>query len=163
MLAENPFDDDDLGLELLWPKERTDLKCPEPGCDGMLRLKTSRYGQFYGCSNYPRCRGSHGAHPDGEPFGVPADKLTRVARQRAHHYLDRLWRPDSPHKVFRNRDDAYFWMAINMAIHPDDAHIAKFNTEQCLKLIGLLKETFPGMSDAFDLLEESDGMFDEKA
>ena len=40
-------------------KERRDIavasgKCPR--CGGTLVLRTGRYGQFYGCSNYPRCR-----------------------------------------------------------------------------------------------------------
>ncbi|MBO4872702.1 MAG: topoisomerase DNA-binding C4 zinc finger domain-containing protein [Lachnospiraceae bacterium] len=24
-------------------------------CGGILKYRTSRYGSFYGCSNYPRC------------------------------------------------------------------------------------------------------------
>lgn len=35
----------------------TDLeqgRCPQ--CGGKLVLRTGQYGQFYGCSNYPRCR-----------------------------------------------------------------------------------------------------------
>jgi DNA topoisomerase-1 len=32
-------------------------KCPEPGCDGDLLVKVSRYGtQFLGCSRYPKCK-----------------------------------------------------------------------------------------------------------
>ena len=39
-------------------KERRDVavasgKCPR--CGGTLVLRTGKYGQFYGCSNYPRC------------------------------------------------------------------------------------------------------------
>ena len=30
--------------------------CPEPGCDGVLKEKSGKYGPFIGCSNYPRCR-----------------------------------------------------------------------------------------------------------
>ncbi|MBU0471392.1 MAG: DNA topoisomerase I [Nanoarchaeota archaeon] len=29
---------------------------PCPKCDGTLKLRTSVYGKFYGCSNYPKCR-----------------------------------------------------------------------------------------------------------
>ena len=32
------------------------MPCPEPGCDGILRLRTGRYGTFLGCSRYPACR-----------------------------------------------------------------------------------------------------------
>ncbi|MCQ2264293.1 MAG: topoisomerase DNA-binding C4 zinc finger domain-containing protein [Bacteroidales bacterium] len=30
------------------------LKCPK--CGGNLVLRTGRYGQFHGCSNYPNCK-----------------------------------------------------------------------------------------------------------
>ena len=32
-------------------------KCPR--CGGELKLRNGRYGVFYGCSNYPRCRYTH--------------------------------------------------------------------------------------------------------
>lgn len=32
-------------------------KCPR--CGGKLILRNGKYGQFYGCSNYPRCRFTH--------------------------------------------------------------------------------------------------------
>ena len=32
------------------------VRCPEPGCGGMLIEKRSKRGRhFYGCSNYPKC------------------------------------------------------------------------------------------------------------
>ncbi|MBU1850513.1 MAG: topoisomerase DNA-binding C4 zinc finger domain-containing protein, partial [Nanoarchaeota archaeon] len=35
--------------------EKEGKKCPK--CkDGTLKLRKSVYGQFYGCSNYPKCR-----------------------------------------------------------------------------------------------------------
>lgn len=35
---------------------KTDVKCDEEGCDGMLVEKRTRKGRtFYGCSNYPKC------------------------------------------------------------------------------------------------------------
>lgn len=30
--------------------------CPKPECDGKLVRKNGRFGEFMGCSNYPRCR-----------------------------------------------------------------------------------------------------------
>ena len=35
----------------------TNGKCPL--CGGMLMLRKGRYGQFYGCSNYPECKYTH--------------------------------------------------------------------------------------------------------
>ena len=34
--------------------EEADDKCPE--CGGEMRRKSGRYGSFWGCSNYPKCR-----------------------------------------------------------------------------------------------------------
>ena len=46
-------------LENVWrSKERRDAAVTEgrcPLCGGTLVLRNGRYGQFYGCSNYPRC------------------------------------------------------------------------------------------------------------
>jgi len=30
--------------------------CPQPGCDGHLVERNGRFGNFLGCTNYPRCR-----------------------------------------------------------------------------------------------------------
>ncbi|MDB4627968.1 UvrD-helicase domain-containing protein [bacterium] len=32
--------------------------CPSPSCDGMQTPRRGKYGDFFGCSNYPRCRES---------------------------------------------------------------------------------------------------------
>ena len=34
----------------------TGVPCPQAGCDGQLVERRSRWGTFFGCSNYPRCR-----------------------------------------------------------------------------------------------------------
>lgn len=34
-------------------KTATNDRCPE--CGGEMRLKSGRYGKFWGCSNYPGC------------------------------------------------------------------------------------------------------------
>jgi len=47
---------------LFKPKEKKERKiqegmsCKRHGCTGKLILRSGRYGKFYGCSNYPRCR-----------------------------------------------------------------------------------------------------------
>ena len=38
----------------------------------IMVLRNSKYGLFYGCSTYPNCKASHGAHKDGKPLGTPA-------------------------------------------------------------------------------------------
>jgi DNA topoisomerase-1 len=40
-----------------------DIKCPE--CDGPMKLRPGRWGKFFfGCSNYPKCKGTRQASPE---------------------------------------------------------------------------------------------------
>lgn len=109
------------------------LPCPE--CDGQLALRLSRYGLFYGCTNYPACRATHGAHPDGKPLGIPANKETRDWRIKAHKIFDTLFEGET---AVMNREEAYIFMQRLMNLSEEEAHIGKFGIEQCKKLIDLL-------------------------
>lgn len=40
---------------------KTDKMCPR--CGSQMYLRTGRYGQFYGCSRFPYCRGTRPYHP----------------------------------------------------------------------------------------------------
>ena len=63
----------------------TVLGHPCPECGEPMVLRNSKYGLFYGCSEFPRCKASHGAHKKtGQPLGTPADGPTKKARIRAH-------------------------------------------------------------------------------
>lgn len=126
----NDFEDD-VGLDEV-TEIRTDLKCPEPDCGAPMELRQSKYGLFYGCTRFPACRGTHGAHPDGRPLGTPADKATRQARMDAHRVFDRLWKERGWHRA-----DAYVWLAQVMDMSEEKAHIGNFNAEQCRKVIRL--------------------------
>ena len=121
------------------PGEVKDLKCPEPGCDGELVLKPSKYGQFYGCTNWAKtgCPGAHGAHPDGTPLGIPASKETKQARMKAHAAFDRLWKGRGARM---NRHQAYVWMRRAMCMTEAEAHIGRFTIEQCEALCRILSE-----------------------
>jgi len=114
--------------------ERFDLRCADCG-KNFLRLKKSAHGHFYGCTSWPECAGTHGAHPDGRPKGIPGDKKTRLARIEAHNVFDQLFKgPKSQMSV----SEAYFWMAQEMKLSEADAHIARFTVEQCNQLIRLV-------------------------
>ena len=110
------------------------LSCPD--CGAAMELKPSRYGQFYGCSTWreTKCPGSHGAHPDGRPLGIPASKATKEARMRAHECFDRLWKSGA-----MARGQAYVWMQQALGMGADDAHIARFSIEQCDSLISAVE------------------------
>jgi len=105
------------------------LPCPD--CGGVLLLKKSKAGKhFYGCRNWPECQGSHGAHPDGKPLGVPANALTKQMRIAAHEVFDRLWK-DGP----MTRKGAYTWMQQTLGMTEAEAHIGNFDIATCKRLI----------------------------
>jgi len=95
-----------------------------------MRLRSSRFGLFYGCSRYPRCRATHGAHPNGEPLGIPADEATKALRIAAHEVFDRLWK-----KGPMTRIKAYSWMQEVLGLSREEAHIGRFNGDTCKRLI----------------------------
>jgi ssDNA-binding Zn-finger/Zn-ribbon topoisomerase 1 len=107
------------------------LPCPELGCGSMMELRRSSFGLFYGCTRYPHCAGTHGAHPDGSPLGIAADHETKQARIRAHEAFDQLWRD----KLLPSRKAAYRWMQEALALSKEDAHIGRFSIDQCEALI----------------------------
>ena len=103
-------------------------------CGSPMVLRQSRYGPFWGCTKWPECDGKHGAHEDGRPLGIPANKATKQKRIEAHEWFDSLW-DDGPMK----RKEAYKWMQHSMGMTPDEAHIGRFTIEQCDKLISLVQ------------------------
>lgn len=111
------------------------MPCPEPGCSGTLRRLYARHGWFYGCDKYreTRCKGSVSCHPDGSPAAIPADSRTKVMRQIAHLFFDRLWQ-----RWPMSRDDAYELMRQRMGFE-QVLHIGHLNEEQCERLIELVQ------------------------
>jgi hypothetical protein len=121
----------------------TILAHPCPECGGTMVLRASRFGPFYGCKNYPRCTASHGAHKKtGKPLGTPADKVTKQERIATHAMLDPLWN-GMKLPVFNDRREAYRWMAEVMGMTADEAHIGRFDAEQCKRLRGFIAARFP--------------------
>ncbi len=102
------------------------LKCPECGAD--MALRNSRYGLFYGCTTYPKCKSAHGAHPNGKPLGVPADKETKRARMRAHNSFDRLWKDEG---AMMSRAGAYRFLQREMGLTPKQCHIGNMSKQVC--------------------------------
>jgi hypothetical protein len=108
--------------------------CPDCGADMILR--NSRYGLFYGCSQFPKCDTAHGAHPDGKPLGIPANRATREARIRAHAAFDVMWRERTDVPKKKARSQAYSWLqkALGWPIAP---HIGAMNAAQCDEVVRL--------------------------
>lgn len=119
-----------------------EVLCGECGSPMVIRY-TRKYPNpdgspraFYGCKRYPDCDGIHGAHQkDLRPLGIPANKETKKARMRAHEAFDRIWKT----KVL-GRKDAYAWMCKTMGLSKEEAHIGRFDTEKCDRLVSLVNE-----------------------
>lgn len=121
------------------PRERAGVMCPECGMEMRMKFSTSFRRPFYACVGFPACRCTHGAHPNGEPMGVPADAITRKARRRAHAAFDVLWRTGGMPK-----SAAYRWMREAMGMTKRQAHIGRFSAAQCDRLVELVDRLAAG-------------------
>lgn len=131
-----------------YPCARRDLRCGQCGALMALRKSPKFPKPFYGCTRFPDCRGAHGAHPDGRPLGIPADKATNAARIRAHRIFDAVWKTQ---KMSRNK--AYAWLRRKMHLTKEEAHIAKFTREQCDQLIRLVNEQWSEARSIWDHIQ----------
>ena len=115
------------------------LICPE--CKSIMALRQGRHGPYYACIRWPKCKATHGAHArGGGPLGLPGDRETREARKKAHQLFDRLWKgPEAPY----TREQAYGILGSLMGLKKKDAHIGKMTRNQCLELVGKLRDKFP--------------------
>lgn len=123
-------------LDYFGPTE-ADLDCPDCGAKMTLRQTyKAKFGDdpgrklFYGCSRFPECKGSHGAHDCGTPLGIPANKETKRARIAAHEAFDQLWRG---RKARMTRKEAYWKLAERMGVK--EIHIAECDKEGCERVI----------------------------
>lgn len=125
--------------ERLSKVKKHDLPCPD--CGKVMNLRSDsrfkKHGIWYACQDFPRCKGSHGAHPDGSPLGKPAGRETKQWRIRAHDLLDALWRGK---KATMKRSSAYRKLAEHLGIPFEECHIGSFDIEQCQKTVDFLTD-----------------------
>lgn len=84
--------------------------------------------QFYGCPDYPRCKGTHGAHPNGKPLGTPADEPTKKLRIKAHRSMD-WW---MERKGITSKSEAYGILKNHFG---SEIHIGELDADECTELI----------------------------
>jgi len=107
----------------------------------MRGWRDGRNRHFYGCSRWPDCRATHGAHPDGKPMGVPADAETKKLRQGVHKQAERIWgKWDEIDKHQKNR--MYDWFRQNTKSH----HIAKMLAPELVETLAHLQQLTSFMS-----------------
>ncbi len=95
-------------------------------------LRRGPHSKFYGCSAYPSCNGTHGAHADGTPLGVPGNAATKAARIAAHEVFDELWRGGG-----MSRGAAYRWLARKMG--RDEVHFGEMSIDECEEAIQIVE------------------------
>lgn len=61
-------------------------------------------------------------------------------KNTVHLYLDGIWGMSS--KPGRARTSMYKWLAIQMNISEEDAHVSKFTRAQCRKAISILRPKY---------------------
>lgn len=133
-----------------------DLDCPD--CGAIMTL--NRFGDklIYRCVRQRSigCRGSHGAHPDGVPHGIPAPWPVREARKKAHSVFDLLWQGSGARM---SRGAAYRWLQTRMQMTERDAHISRFDAAQCERVLALVRDEF-GLEPAREPGDGQVGFFD---
>lgn len=92
------------------------------------------------CNAYVGChrkgKRAHGIKSDGSlPLGTLANAKLRKARNAAHRAFDPIWRRGD-----MKRTDAYAWLAERMGISAANCHIARFDEEQCARVVELCAE-----------------------
>lgn len=120
---------------MLQPEIIGKVACGE--CSAPMRLRDSRYGKFWGCTRFPVCRGTHGAHPDGRPLGTPADSDTKRLRMMVHEIFDVAWQSGS-----LSRNKAYKRLAKAMGITREQCHIGTFDAPTCRRAIEIIQNGF---------------------
>lgn len=120
-------------------KKPSDVICPYCGRRAVLRPAEYIYGnknlvpgsRLYVCSNYPECSAYVGVHQGTLlPKGHLADGELRHLRILAHRSLDQLWKSG-----LMSRDEAYDWLARQLVLEPDEAHIGNFSNYYCNQTI----------------------------
>ena len=116
-------------------------------CGGVIKLipakmvygeSTRRLGMegeyLYQCQN---CNARVGCHKGTtRPLGTVANEVLRLKRMEAHRVFDALWKSGR-----MTRTGAYRWLAGELHLRPDRAHIGGFEMDQCQKVIELCEKT----------------------
>jgi len=122
-------------------KEVAGLQCAEPGCQGVLELRWSWRLErwFYGCANYPDCKGVLPANYDGSPRGKPRTRELQGWRKKAHDTFDPIWR-----QGHCTRPEAYLWLQAVMSMTKDQAHMFMMDMANCKRVIEAVRAKGPG-------------------
>lgn len=88
---------------------------------------------FWKCNPCDAYVGTHSNSPNHAPLGTLANAALRRLRTEAHYAFDQLWRAEDNGRM--SRSAAYAWLQDTLGLTPAEAHIGRFNEEQCQRLI----------------------------
>jgi hypothetical protein len=103
-------------------------------CGSQVIFTQNKFGFIYKCI---KCDAYVGVHKKTQvPLGTLANKELRHWRGMAHIHFDLLWK----YKKFEMKDKngrhkAYAWLAKEMGIKKNDCHIARFDIDECQRVI----------------------------
>ena len=123
------------------------MNCPYCGSNVSLASSTIVYngrdfGLIYLCDSYPICDAYVGVHRGtNQPLGRLANAELRTWKKKAHAAFDPLWKSKS---AKMSRKQAYQLMQKLLNMSEEEAHIGKFDVEQCKILIQKLEEYHQG-------------------
>lgn len=84
------------------------------------------YGAIYLCKP---CDAYVGCHKGTTiPYGRLADARLRASKRETHRAFDRLWKEGG-----MTRTEAYTWLATELNLSPQEAHVGMLDLEQCAK------------------------------
>ncbi len=78
-------------------------------------------------------------HGTGKPLGRLANEGLRRAKRLAHAAFDPLWKEN-----YMGRSSAYKWLAEQLAIPADQAHIGMFDVSQCEEVVRVCEAYYLG-------------------
>ena len=88
---------------------------------------------IYQCQN---CNARVGCHKGTtRPLGNLANEVLRLKRMETHQVYDAFWKRSG-----MTRTQAYKWLAEQMNLTEDRAHIGSFEMDQCQMVIELCKK-----------------------
>ena len=111
-----------------------EMPCPECGATMILRHSIKYKRLFWACSKWPDCNGIHGAHPDGNPLGTPADSITRSRRVELHQLLATVWN----YRCKPQRREMYTWLKANSR----SGHVSKMDATEIDEVEDAFHECF---------------------
>lgn len=131
-------------MEMTKETKGHDIPCPYCGEMAVFMTSKDYYGKDYGTNLYTckPCDARIGTHQrTANPLGTMAKPELRALRMQAHKLFDPLWKPNhkGDGRSRMSRKEAYTWLRDTLGLDKKDAHIGKFNEEQCERLIAVLK------------------------